>query len=645
MQDSFQPRDGPVGAGGRPCRGTRTPIEDTDVARAPGGGYGRPMAHPDLQSFVAALRREGRLVEIETPCDPVLEIPEIHRRTIAAGGPALLFKNPLGGSFPVVTNLFGTADRVEQAFGTRPTEFVRRAIDLATAAEPPGLGTLWRNRDLVAQGLRVGMKRRARGLVTEVVDAPPGLDRLPMLTCWAKDGGGFITLPLVYTEHPDHGGHNLGMYRIQRFDDRTVGMHMQIHRGGGNHYHLAEQAGQSLPMTVFVGGPPALILSAVAPLPENVPELLLASLLLGGKLPRCDNPAGPHPLVATAEFALVGVVPPHERRPEGPFGDHYGYYSLEHPYPVMHVEALCRRKDPIFPATVVGKPRQEDVYLGDYLQRLLSPLFPVVMPSVASLWTYGETGYHSLAGVVTRERYHREAMVTAFRVLGEGQLSLTKFLVMTDEPVDLADFPATLEAVLARFAPETDLYVFSNLSMDTLDYAGPTVNEGSKGVMLGVGDPIRELPRAFRGELPQGVSEPRVFCGGCLVLQASAYAEDPALPERVVAAAAIEGAALAAWPLIVLVDDSAVATRTTARFLWTAFTRFEPAADLHARTRIQRHHIVHEGPIVLDARMKPTYPEELFCDPETASKVDRRWSEYFPEGGVEMGDSDVADLG
>jgi UbiD family decarboxylase len=603
------------------------------------------MSHPDLQSFVTALRKSGELVEIETLCDPVLEIPEIHRRVIAAGGPALLFRNPRGAEFPLVTNLFGSKARVDQAFGNRPAEFVRRAVAIATGPELPGPATLWKNRDWVRQGLKLGFKHRARGLVTEVVDDPPMLDRLPMLKSWKDDGGAFITLPLVYTEHPDHGGHNLGMYRIQRYDDRTTGMHIQIHRGGGNHLAIAEARNETLPVTVFVGGPPALILSAIAPLPENVPELLLASLLVGGKLPRCDNPVGPHPLVATAEFALVGELRAHERRPEGPFGDHYGYYSLKHDYPVFHVKALCRRKQPIFPATVVGKPRQEDAYLGDYLQALLSPLFPVVMPSVSSLWTYGETGYHALGAVVTKERYPREAMVTAFRVLGEGQLSLTKFLLVTNAEVDLSDFPATLEATLARFRPETDLYVFSNLSMDTLDYSGPEVNKGSKGVMLGVGDPVRELQRHFQGTLPSGVDQPVVFCGGCLVLQGVAYTEEPNLPARVVEAAKAHESGLSSFQLIVVVDDSAVATRTTARFLWTTFTRFEPAADLHARTRVHRHHLVHEGPIVLDARLKPGYPAELFCDPDTAATVDKRWREYFPEGGVEMGNSDVADLG
>ena len=214
----------------------------------------------------------------------------------------------------------------------------------------------------------------------------------------------------------------------------------------------------------------------------------------------------PHPLIATSEFALIGDVAPQVRRPEGPFGDHYGYYSLQHDYPVLTVTRMAHRADAIYPATVVGKPRQEDFFIGDLLQELLSPLFPMVMPAVEQLWSYGETGYHSLATAVVKQRYKREAMASAFRILGEGQLSLTKFLFVTDRHVDVRNFRATLEHLLARTHPETDLYVFSNLSMDTLDYTGPTVNEGSKGVWLGLGDPVRELPRQFTAAVvPQGV--------------------------------------------------------------------------------------------------------------------------------------------
>ncbi|MFN7146010.1 MAG: UbiD family decarboxylase, partial [Myxococcota bacterium] len=591
----------------------------------------------DLRAFLDALRREGDLVEIDAECDPHLETAEIHRRVIAANGPALLFKRPKGASFPVVTNLFGTRKRVELAFGSRPGEFIRRVAALPHELMPPTFGKMWAQRDLAWQGLSLGMTQSGSGPVTQVVDRDPKLSKIPLLTLWPEDGGAFVTLPLVYTQHPENGSHNLGMYRIQRHDDRTTGVHWQIGKGGGFHYKIAEDKGQALPLNLFVGGPPGLILSAIAPLPENVPELLLASLLLGDKLGRCDNPAGPMPLVSDCEFAFVGKVPPRVRRPEGPFGDHYGYYSLQHDYPILEVDAVCHRKDAIWPATVVGKPRQEDFFIGDYLQELLSPLFPLVMPQVRDLWSYGETGYHALSAAVVQERYGREAMASAFRILGEGQLSLTKFLLLLDTPMDLRDFKPVLEHVLARFKPETDLYVLSNLSMDTLDYAGPAVNEGSKGILLGVGAPVRELPRQFKGELPIGVSDARAYCGGCLVVEGVRYTDEPDQPARL--AGAFPG-----WPLVVLVDDAEEAVRTDARFLWTAFTRFEPAADLHGKRRVHRNHLVWEGTVVLDARMKPTYPKEVATDPDTARRVSDRWKEYFPSGKVEMGDADAAHL-
>jgi UbiD family decarboxylase len=603
---------------------------------------------PDLRAFLDRLRRDGDLAVVEAPVDARLEAAEIHRRVIAAGGPALLFTNVRNGaesvSFPLATNLFGTERRAELAFGARPLRLIRRLVHLAETLLPPTPGKLWAARDLGIEALRIGSSRRRSGPVTDVVTGDVRLDRLPVLTTWPEDGGPFVTLPLVYTEHPDGKGHNLGMYRLHVHDARTTGMHWQIGKGGGFHYAVAESRGEALPVTVFLGGPPALLLAAIAPLPENVPELMLASLLAGERLklvsPSSQTP-GAHPLVAGAEFALMGRVPPGERRPEGPFGDHYGYYSLRHDYPVFHVERIAHRRDAIYPATVVGKPRQEDFFIGDLLQELLSPLFPLVMPAVEQLWSYGETGYHSLAAAVVKQRYKREAMASAFRILGEGQLSLTKFLLVTDRAVDLHDFKATLTHVLARTHPETDLYVFSNLSMDTLDYTGPTVNEGSKGVWLGLGDPVRDLPRDFTAaDLPPGLTEARVFCPGCLVVGGPAYAEEPGAAARFAAHPAFAG-----WLLVVLTDEPRRATASTVNFLWTTFTRFEPAADVHAAaTQLVRHHVSYQPPVVIDARMKPWYPAELFCDEETAATVTRRWTEYFPGGRVEMGDSDRGHL-
>ena len=595
---------------------------------------------PDLRAFIDRLRRDGDLAVVEVPVDPILEAAEIHRRVIAAGGPALLFTHVAGASFPLVTNLFGTARRAELAFGTRPLQLIRRLVELAETLLPPTPAKLWGARDVAGALVGIGMRSRARAPVTEVITDDVRLDRLPALTCWPEDGGPFITLPLVYTEHPERPGHNLGMYRLHVHDARSTGMHWQIGKGGGFHYASAEARGEGLPATVFLGGPPALMLAAIAPLPENVPELMLASLIAGERLPVVGG-IGPHRLIGSAEFALMGSVAPRVRRPEGPFGDHYGYYSLAHDYPVFTVDRMARRKDAIYPATVVGKPRQEDFYIGDLLQELLSPLFPLVMPGVVDLWSYGETGYHSLGAAVVRQRYAREAMASAFRILGEGQLSLTKFLLVTDERVDLKDFRRTLVHLLERTNPETDLYVFSNLSMDTLDYTGPDVNKGSKGVWLGLGPPVRELPAEFRAaELPRGVDTVRVFCPGCLVVGAPAYADEPGAGERLAA-----HPAFGEWPLVVMSDEPDRAVASVMNFLWTTFTRFEPAADIHAgATRVVRHHLSYAAPIVIDARMKPSYPKELTCRPDVAQRVTDRWREYFPGGGVEMGDAERASL-
>ncbi|MCD1259798.1 UbiD family decarboxylase [Paenibacillus athensensis] len=585
------------------------------------------MVPTNLRVFLDVLRREGQVAEISAPVDPYLELAEIHRRVIEEQGPALLFTNVKGSSFPVVTNLFGTSRRVDLAFGPKPEQFMRSAVNAMSTLLPPTPKGLWEERGLLLDLLKVGTKQVQpnQAPVLGALRREQPLAGLPVLTSWQEDGGPFVTLPLVYTEHPDGGHHNLGMYRMQVFDDRTTGMHWQIHKGGGFHYHEAEKRGQSLPVTVFLGGPPALIASAIAPVPEHLPELMLTSLILGQKLPVVANPQGGHRLVAEAEFAICGSVPPHLRRPEGPFGDHYGYYSLQHDFPEFQVNHVWHRKDAIYPATIVGKPRQEDYYLGEFLQRLLSPAFPMAMPGVKELWTYAETGFHPLAAAVVRESYKREAIGSAFRILGEGQLTLTKFLIVTDQAVPLDNFPLLLETVLERFDPYRDLFVFNNTSHDTLDYTGHQLNHGSKAVLLGVGEPVRELPRAYDGgELPE-IRDIAVYCGGCLVVSGAAYADEPELAHRLVASSAER---LSAWPLVVLVDDTAVAADQTA-FLWTVFTRFNPAADMYARSSLHRHHIRYELPIVIDARMKPGYPDELFPREDIVELVDRRWREYF----------------
>ncbi|MSR46707.1 MAG: UbiD family decarboxylase [Planctomycetes bacterium] len=601
-----------------------------------------PPPPADLRELLSRFAAMGDLATVDVEVDSCLEVAEIHRRVIAAGGPALLFTRVKGSPFRLVTNLYGTARRVEVAFG-RPRELVTELVRFAQDLPPPTIGKLWRARSLLKRVARIGTTSSRRAPITDVVESPR-LNALPFTQSWSQDGGCFATLPLVYTEALDangrpHGPGNLGIYRMQRHDDESTGMHWQIQKGGGFHHDAAERRGLDLPVTVFLGGPPAALLGALAPLPENVPELLLASLLLGRRLPMVRPSGVPHALLAGAEMALVGRVAAAERRPEGPFGDHYGYYSLKHDFPVFRVEKVFRRRDPIVPATVVGKPRQEDFFLGDFLQEMLSPLFPLVMPSVVDLWSYGETGYHALAAAVVRDRYKREAMVSAFRILGEGQLSLTKFLLLTDQPVDLRDFRQLLPHVLARARFETDLFVFPNLAMDTLDYTGATLNRGSKGVLLGLGDAIRELPREWRGPLPAGARRVAMFCPGCLVVEGPTHATDRVFPERLARDVAVRE-----WPLVVVTDDVARATASAANFLWMTFTRFDPARDLFAAEHsLVERQLVRRAPLVIDARMKAHLPDELFCDDATRDLVTRRWSEYFPRG-MAIGDSDRGHL-
>lgn len=581
--------------------------------------------HRNLRSFINTLQEENEIVEISSEVDPYLEIAEIHRRVIAENGKALFFTNVKGSRFPVVTNLFGTAKRMDLAFGKSPKDFVRRAVAMTEVLLPPNPRKLWGFRDVAFSALKLGTKTVRRAPVLEVKQREVDLTKLPLLQLWHEDGGHFMTLPLVYTESPTSGKPNLGIYRIQRFDEKTTGIHWQIGKGGGYHYFEAEEQNKALPLTIFLGGPPAIILAAAAPLPEDVPELILASLVADSKIGTVKNPInGHHRLIAEAEFAICGHVPPKERCPEGPFGDHYGYYSLAHDYPVFHADVVFHRKDAIFPATVVGKPRQEDFFIGDYLQELLSPLFPLVMPAVRDLWSYGETGFHSLAAAVVRERYGREALSAGFRILGEGQLSLTKFLLLTDSPQDLRDFKSLLEHILARVDWHRDFFVFSQTAFDTLDYASGKINYGSKAILMGLGDEKRKLPREFSGELPAYLKRAEVFCGGCVAVEGDSYENDNSLAERVAKSGVFDD-----WQLVVIHDDAECA-KLVENFLWATWTRFDPASDIFAReVALRNNHIGYTAPVVIDARMKPWYPKEVEVRGDIAKLVDSRWSEYF----------------
>jgi len=591
---------------------------------------GVTVQHPDIRSYLETLKREGELRVIEETVDPHLELAEIQRRVVAGQGPALLFNSVAGSDFPVATNLFGTRHRLDLAFGEEPSRFIKRITEAAECLSSASISRMWEFRDIARNALKLGTRVRRTGPVLEQRMEPARLLALPGIKSWPDDGGAFITLPLVYTEHPGTGKSNLGMYRMQLYDDTTAGMHFQIHRGIGFHYHESERLKKPLPANVFLGGPPALILSAIAPLPENIPEIVLASLLQGGKLTLVNKPAiSPLPLVAEAEFALTGYVPPEIRREEGPFGDHYGYYSLSHPFPVFRAEKICHRRKAVFPATVVGRPRQEDHYICEYLQELFSPVYPLVMNGVRDVWAYDDAGVHPLASAIVRERYPKEAFMAGLRILGEGQLSLTKFLLLTDTPMPLQQFRPVLSHILERADFGTDLFIFSPVSQDTLDYTSGRMNEGSKAILMGIGNKRFHLQETPVAELnnPQ-FRKQEIFSPGVLVVEGPSWRTGDHAAELL-----LEEEAVRPFRIICLVDDAKECVKDDESFLWTVFTRFEPAADIYSgESRIEHLHICLSAPIVIDCRFKPWFPSPVKPLPETVERVDALWPRIFPGG-------------
>lgn len=575
----------------------------------------------NLQDFLSVLRKKKLLKDVFCPVDPNLELAEIHRRIICDGGPALLFHNVKGSSFPVVTNLYGTQERTDLAFSSAPDDLFDKVLSL-TESFSFSLDFFWKNRYLLKRFLSIGTKKSYFSLLKKNLQKSPNLYQLPLIKSWPEDGGSFITLPLVYTESPLSGVPNLGMYRLQRFDKHTLGLHFQIQKGGGFHYQEAEKLNIPLPVSIFLGGPPALMLAAIAPLPEKASELLLASFLLCKKI-NFFKTSFPYPIFSDCEFALLGYAPPHERKEEGPFGDHLGYYSLKHLFPLFKCSYMYHKKNAIYPATIVGKPRQEDFYLGNKIQTFLSPILSKLMPGIVNLHSYGDAGFHPLSAAQITERYERQSLSLAFRILGEGQLSLTKFLLMTDQNVPLNDIKTTLIAVLERFNPKYDLRIFAHTSQDTLDYTGREYCKGSKGVLIGLGKKIRNLPTTYNAQdtIP-GIKNIKAFCSGCLLLEP--YHKDFFSLEQL-----IDNPFLKPWPLVILVNSVSSATKDNISFLWEVFTRFDPAFDISAKTLLTCHNLEYSLPIVINALMKPYYPKEVQSDEITSSIVDKKWKTYF----------------
>jgi 4-hydroxy-3-polyprenylbenzoate decarboxylase len=593
------------------------------------------MGYRSLASCLDDLRRAGQLAEIAAEIDPYLEAAAVQRRVYAAGGPAILFRRLKGCAFPAVGNLFGTIERTRFLF--RDTlEGVRRLVELKVAP-PAALRRPWRYRSVPSTALHL-LPRRVRS--GPILSHRTTIDRLPAIVSWPRDGGPFITLPQVYTEDPDHPGlarSNLGMYRVQLAGNayepgREVGLHYQIHRGIGVHHAAAIRRGEPLRVNVYVGGPPALTVAAVMPLPEGLPELAFAGAL-GGRRVRLVAPEGLLPMPAEADFVLCGTVDPHTTKPEGPFGDHLGYYSLRHDFPVLQVDRVYHRGGAIWPFTSVGRPPQEDTSFGALIHELTGPLVPAVVPGVKAVHAVDAAGVHPLLLAIGSERYvpyaatrrPQEVLTQANAILGQGQMSLAKYLWIVaaeDDPdLDIHDIPAFLRHALVRVDWANDLHFQTRTTIDTLDYSGHGLNSGSKVVIAAVGPRRRELADAMKEvRLPDGFRGPRVALPGVLVVQGPAYTSGDGGRQAFCESAWIEGDG---FPLIVLVDDSDFAARSLRNLLWVAFTRSDPAADLDGIGAFtDRKHWGCHGALVIDARIKPHHAPPLEDDPQVERRVD-----------------------
>jgi 4-hydroxy-3-polyprenylbenzoate decarboxylase len=613
------------------------------------------MGYHSLQECVTDLERAGQLVRIEQEIDPYLEAAEVHRRVYQARGPAVLFARVKGCRFPMVSNLFGTIERTRFLF--RDTlQAVRHLVELKI--DPSSFFRRpWRYRDVPGALWRLRPKFVRGG---PVLAHQTTVSQLPQLQCWPRDGGAFVMLPQVYTEDADRAGwrhSNLGMYRVQLSGgayqrDRQVGLHYQIHRGIGMHHAAALRRGVSFRANVFVGGPPAMTLAAVMPLPEGMPELTFAGALGGRRVRLADLP-GQLPIAVDADFCITGTVDPERQLPEGPFGDHLGYYSLAHPFPVLNVERVSHRAGAIWPFTVVGRPPQEDTQFGEIIHELTGPIIPTVVPGVKAIHAVDAAGVHPLLLAIGSERYvpyaekrkPQELLTCANAILGQGQLSLAKYLFIVaheDNPsLDIHDIPAFFRHLLERFDPRTDLHFQTCTTIDTLDYSGTGLNEGSKLVIAAAG-PVRralaaQVPAGLR--LPEGFGEPRVCLPGVLALRGPKYTgpstEPPEDVARLTAVLEAQATDLAGVPLVLLVDDSDFAARSLNNWLWVTFTRSNPAADVHgvgASTR--QKHWGCTGPLMIDARIKPHHAPPLEEDPAVARRVDALGAPGRPLHGI-----------
>lgn len=601
------------------------------------------MGYVSLKDCIEDLEKTGQLVRISEEVDPYLEMAAIHLRVYSKKGPAILFEKVKGTHFAAVSNLFGTTERSHFLF--RDTfHAVQEMIALKSDPIKVIKNPLKYLRTAIQATKALPKKVNSHNFI-EI-----NVSDLPQVQCWPMDGGAFVTLPLVYSEDPDKPGvmaSNLGMYRIQLsgnqyIQNKEVGLHYQLHRGIGVHQTKWNQLDKPMKVSIFVGGPPSLTFSAVMPLPEGISELTFAGAL-GNRRFRYTYEDG-YCLATDADFIITGEVFPHDNKPEGPFGDHLGYYSLVHDFPVLKVHKVFAKKDAIWPFTVVGRPPQEDTSFGALIHEIAGGAISTEIPGVKAVHAVDAAGVHPLLFAIGSERYTpyykekfpQEILTQANHILGSGQLSLAKYLFIADgsesPDLDIHEPQAFLQHVLERIDWERDVHFHTKTSIDTLDYSGTGLNTGSKVVFACAGNAIRTLSEVVNiSVMTDEITKVKVVIPGVLAIQSlpfEDYEKAPLQMERFSDILAEKD--LAGFPLLVVCDDADFLAERLDNFIWATFTRSNPSHDIYGvKSFVENKHWGCRGSLIIDARIKPHHAPPLVPDEKVERKVDYFMGKYF----------------
>jgi 4-hydroxy-3-polyprenylbenzoate decarboxylase len=601
------------------------------------------MGYQNLEECVADLEKNGHLIRIKEEVDPYLEMAAIHLRVYEKQGPALLFENVKGSKFPAVSNLFGTLDRSKFMF----RDSLAKVENLVALRSDP-IKALKNPFKYAGSGLTAISALPLKQSLFKSQFEKTTISALPQIVNWPMDGGPFVTMPQVYTEDIDKPGvmnSNLGMYRIQLagndyITDKEIGLHYQLHRGIGIHQTKSNSKGEPLKVSIFVGGPPSHPLAAVMPLPEGLSELTFAGALGNRRFRYFYDDEG-FCISADADFVITGTVYPQDNKPEGPFGDHLGYYSLTHPFPLMKVNNVYHKKEAIWSFTVVGRPPQEDTSFGALIHEITGSAMPKEIHGLKEVNAVDAAGVHPLLFAIGSERYTpylkerkpQEILTIANHILGKNQLSLAKYLFIAaredDESLSTNDLPKFLQHMLERIDFSKDVHFYTNTTIDTLDYSGDGLNAGSKVVFAAAGSKKRELmtvlPTDFN--LPAEFENYKMAMPGVLAVKANTYKDVQTAKMQIeLLKSHLKGRDLIGLPLFVVCDDAEFTAENINNLVWVAFTRSNPASDIDGVDDFTTNkHWGCNGPLIIDARTKPHHAPELIKDAEVERNIDRFW--------------------